>query len=196
MANVSESDSARRRLLAAAEQVLLSDGFGALTTRRIARQAGVPGGLVHYHFGSLDRLSAELAEVVGRRLVEGQRAVFGAAVPWPTRWRAAALWASEAPTWTAWMGLRAAGPAHQPLRRAVQRVEREWQAEVARAVRSAGAELAPGQLPEAALVGVVSAVLHGVAEEAASGAGADHEPLVAWIEGLLVAAAGEPLSAG
>jgi AcrR family transcriptional regulator len=51
------ADSATRTaLLDAAEQVMLSDGYAAVTTRRLATEAGVNSALVHYYFGSMDGL--------------------------------------------------------------------------------------------------------------------------------------------
>lgn len=47
-------DDPKARLVDAAARVLIRDGLGGLTTRRLAREAGVNHGLVHYHFGSLD----------------------------------------------------------------------------------------------------------------------------------------------
>lgn len=41
--------------------------MAGLSTRRLAREAGLNHGLVHYHFGSLDGVVAALAEQVGRR---------------------------------------------------------------------------------------------------------------------------------
>jgi AcrR family transcriptional regulator len=43
----------RRRLLDAAEQIMLKDGYAAVTTRRVEAEAGLK---LHYHFGTLDDL--------------------------------------------------------------------------------------------------------------------------------------------
>lgn len=68
-------DSARDRILAAAQELFARDGFDATPTSRIAERAGVPKGLVHYYFNRkpdllvalVDRLPSthvELDEVV------------------------------------------------------------------------------------------------------------------------------------
>ena len=43
-------DSAKERILAAAEELFADSGFDATPTSRIAERAGVPKGLVHYYF--------------------------------------------------------------------------------------------------------------------------------------------------
>jgi TetR/AcrR family transcriptional regulator len=58
----------RTRLLDAAERVLLREGYAAVTSRRVAAEAGVKAQLVHYHFGSMDDL---YLEVYRRRTEEG-----------------------------------------------------------------------------------------------------------------------------
>ena len=52
------------RLLDAAEEVFAEQGFGAASTREIARRARVPFGTLHYHWGS----KKELGEAVMVRL--------------------------------------------------------------------------------------------------------------------------------
>ncbi|MCV7317055.1 TetR/AcrR family transcriptional regulator [Mycolicibacillus parakoreensis] len=46
----------RRLLLDAAEELLLSDGYSAVSSRRVARQAGLKHQLVHYYFRTMDDL--------------------------------------------------------------------------------------------------------------------------------------------
>ncbi|HEX4528118.1 MAG TPA: TetR family transcriptional regulator [Acidimicrobiia bacterium] len=43
----------RSRILDAAEQIMLKDGYAAVTSRRVDAEAGIK---LHYHFGSLDDL--------------------------------------------------------------------------------------------------------------------------------------------
>ena len=50
MTDVPAEDSARDRILAAAEELFAERGFEATPISRIADRAGVPKGLVHYYF--------------------------------------------------------------------------------------------------------------------------------------------------
>lgn len=50
------ASDARERIIRAAQDQFLSQGYSATTVRAIAEQAGVDHALVNYHFGSKDRL--------------------------------------------------------------------------------------------------------------------------------------------
>ncbi len=57
------------RILDAAEAVFAERGYGAASTREMARRADVPFGALHYHWGS----KKQLWEAVGKRLGERTR---------------------------------------------------------------------------------------------------------------------------
>lgn len=57
-------DSAKERILCAAEALFAESGFDATPTSRIAERAGVPKGLVHYYF----RHKADLLTALVERL--------------------------------------------------------------------------------------------------------------------------------
>jgi AcrR family transcriptional regulator len=63
-----ESSKTRAQLLDAAEQLLLEAGYAAVTSRRVAAQAGLKPQLVHYYFRTMDDL---YLEVYRRRAEEG-----------------------------------------------------------------------------------------------------------------------------
>lgn len=52
--------STRSTLLDAAEQVMLDEGYAAVSSRRLAARAGVNPALVYYYFGNMDSLFVEL----------------------------------------------------------------------------------------------------------------------------------------
>lgn len=58
----------REQLLDAAERLLLTEGYAAVTSRRVGGEAGVNPALVHYHYGSMDDL---FLAVYRRRVDEG-----------------------------------------------------------------------------------------------------------------------------
>ena len=58
----------RTLLLDAAERLLITEGYPAVTSRRVVEEAGVSSKLVHYHFGTMDDL---YVEVFRRRADEG-----------------------------------------------------------------------------------------------------------------------------
>ena len=61
-------DGRRAQLIAAATRVVARDGVAAATTRRIAQEAGVPHGLVHYWFSGKDELLEEVVQGMLRQL--------------------------------------------------------------------------------------------------------------------------------
>jgi AcrR family transcriptional regulator len=52
----SESSKTRMLLLDATEQLMLEEGYAAVTSRRVAAAAGVKPALVHYYFRTMDDL--------------------------------------------------------------------------------------------------------------------------------------------
>ncbi len=61
----------RQRILQAATELIIEVGWQGATTRRIAARAGVNQALVHYHFGSVEKLLREaVMSVMERDVVE------------------------------------------------------------------------------------------------------------------------------
>jgi TetR/AcrR family transcriptional regulator len=58
----------RAKLLDAAEQLMLADGYAAVTSRQVGRKAELSSQLVHYYFATMDDL---FLEVFRRRADEG-----------------------------------------------------------------------------------------------------------------------------
>lgn len=77
----------RLRLLDAAKQCLLRDGYAALATRAVADEAGTQLSQIHYHFGSKRGLVLALLEHQNAALLERQARMFGAEQPLSVRWR-------------------------------------------------------------------------------------------------------------
>ena len=80
-----ESDP-RTALLDATERLLLEEGYAAVSARRVAREADITLGLVHYYFGPMENL---LVEVFRRR------------ADWMLEQEADVL-ASDQPLWALW----------------------------------------------------------------------------------------------
>jgi AcrR family transcriptional regulator len=54
--STADDSATRTRLLDAAQSLMLEDGYAAVTTRRLASQAGVNSALVYYYFDTMDDL--------------------------------------------------------------------------------------------------------------------------------------------
>src|ERR1044072_8974274 len=68
-------DSAKERILAAAEELFADSGFDATPTSRIAERAGVPKGLVHYYLNRKRDLLAALVARLPDSTVDHRRVV-------------------------------------------------------------------------------------------------------------------------
>jgi AcrR family transcriptional regulator len=76
----------RTSIVEAARDCLLTDGYAALSTRRVAEMAGVPLSQIHYHFGSKRQLILAVLDAENTRLLERQRAMFDEPKPLWVRW--------------------------------------------------------------------------------------------------------------
>jgi AcrR family transcriptional regulator len=79
-------DATRKALLDAAEELLISKGAAAITTRKVADQAGVHQALVHYHFGTVEQLLLAVLERVSASVKERARDAYRAQASSPTAW--------------------------------------------------------------------------------------------------------------
>src|ERR687885_2660254 len=87
--SVSAREVAREALLDAAERLLIEEGHAGITTRKVAAEAGVNHGLVHYYFGSIEELLFQAMERYTERLLHRQRALYAAEIPFIEKWRTA-----------------------------------------------------------------------------------------------------------
>src|SRR6186997_1193655 len=76
----------RDRILDATFRRLVSEGYAALSTREIARDAGVNHALINYHFGSKDQLVIEVLDEANRKLLERQKAMYNAPGSFAEKW--------------------------------------------------------------------------------------------------------------
>jgi AcrR family transcriptional regulator len=79
----------RSRILEAARDCLLADGYASLSTRHVAEVAEVPLSQIHYHFGSKQRLILAVLEAENDRLLARQRAMYGGPEPLWQQWERA-----------------------------------------------------------------------------------------------------------
>ncbi len=79
----------RTRILAAARESLLADGYANLSTRRVAEIAEVPLSQIHYHYGSKRQLILAVLAAENERLLERQRQMFDRPQPLWVRWELA-----------------------------------------------------------------------------------------------------------
>ncbi len=189
-----KADDARSRnveaFLDAAERLLVEVGHAGITTRRLAGEAGLNQGLVHYYFGSLDEVLLQALERFTERLVERQRAMYEAKLPFIEKWRTAMEYLESdlgAGYPKIWLELQALGWNRPEIRERVARVNAEWREVLTEAFAGAAAEygLEREAFPVDALVSLVMTFNQGIELERLSGIIDGHDELFAWIEAWL-----------
>ena len=177
-------------LLDAAERMLVTDGYARITTRSVAAEAGVNHGLVHYYFGSMEELLLQVLERFTGRLVERQREMYSADVPFLEKWRSAMRYLDEdyaAGYPKIWLELQAMSWNQPHLQDRVRHVDEEWRSTLRTAFDEALDEhgLDRDSYPLEAVLALVMTFNKGFQLEQVSGIQGGHEDLLAWIDGWL-----------
>jgi AcrR family transcriptional regulator len=169
-------------LLDAAERLLVEAGAGAITTRRVAEEAGVNHGLVHYYFGSVEQLLVRVLERFTERLVERQRQMYAADVPFVEKWRTAMAYLDEdRPYQKIWFELQALAWNRPELQERLARVHEDWRAVLTEAFAPVREDLRL-QIPLEALVSLVYTFNEGIMLDRMSGIDLGHQELLDWID--------------
>lgn len=178
--------AAEGALLDAAERLLIDVGYAGITTRRLAEEAGVNHGLVHYYFGSNENLLVRTLERFTERLISRQRALYSLEVPFAEKWRTAMryLVSEDAAYQKIWLELQALAWNEPEVRERLERVNAEWRAVLAEALDEPRRELGL-DLPLEALVALVASFNIGIMVERLGGVTAGHTELLDWIDSLL-----------
>jgi len=172
-------------LLDAAERLLVEVGAAGITTRRVAEEAGANHGLVHYYFGSVEQLLVRVLERFTERLVERQRRLYAADVPFLEKWRTAMAYLEEdRPYQKLWFELQALAWNRPELQERLIRVHAEWRAVLSEAFGPVRDGLGL-ELPLEALVTLVYTFNKGIMLERLSGIETGHRELLDWIDGWL-----------
>ena len=178
-------------LLDAAERLLVSVGHASITTRLVAQEAGVNHGLVHYYFGSMENLLLRVLERFTDELIERQRAMYAADVPFLEKWRTAMGFLEEdiaAGYPKVWLELQAMAWNNPDFGERVARVNAEWRAVLTdafeRAMRAYGIDRR--RFPVDAVVSLVMTFNEGIVLERMSGIETGHASLLATIDRFLV----------
>jgi AcrR family transcriptional regulator len=174
---------AEEALLDAAERLLVDVGYAGVTTRRLADEAGVNHGLVHYYFGSNENLLVRALERFTERLIERQRELYSADVPFVEKWRTAMRYlVSEDATYEKiWLELQALAWNNANLRARLALVNAEWRAVLTEAFAEPHRELGI-ELPLEALVSLVITFNLGIMVERLGGIETGHAALLEWVD--------------
>jgi AcrR family transcriptional regulator len=175
--------AAEEALLDAAERLLIDVGHAGITTRRLAEDAGVNHGLVHYYFASNENLMVRALERFTERMIERQRELYAADIPFIEKWRTAMhfLVSDDVRYEKIWLELQALAWNNEDLRERLARVNAEWRAVLTEAFEAPHRELGIS-MPLDALVSLVITFNLGIMVERLGGIEAGHRELLDWID--------------
>jgi AcrR family transcriptional regulator len=174
---------AEEALLDAAERLLADVGYAGITTRRLAEEAGINHGLVHYYFGSNANLLVHALERFTGRLITRQRDLYAADLPFAEKWRTAMryLVCDDLGYQKIWLELQALAWNNADIRGRLARVNAEWRAVLTEAFDQPRRELGI-ELPLEALVSLVMTFNLGIIIERLGGIDTGHRELLDWID--------------
>jgi AcrR family transcriptional regulator len=174
-----EDSKTRAQLLDAAEQLLLEDGYAAVTSRRVAARAGLKPQLVHYYFRTMDDL---FVEVFRRRADENLTRFERSAADPSLR----AIWQVNAdPRGAAFMIEFVALANHRKAIRAeIAAYAERWRVTQLDALTSAlaAAGIDTDEIPPAAALLLMTGLAQVLALEQALGLTAGHDATLAFVE--------------
>jgi AcrR family transcriptional regulator len=169
-------------LLDAAERLLVDVGYAGISTRRLAAEAGVNHGLVHYYYGSVENLLVQVLERFTGRMIERQRAMYAAETPFIEKWRTAMRYlVADTDYQKVWWELQALAWNRPDLRERVARVDGEWRAVLTEAFADPY-ERYGLEIPLEALVSLVITFNSGIILERLVGITTGHAELLEWID--------------
>jgi AcrR family transcriptional regulator len=192
-AGVSAREAARTALLDAAERLLIDEGHAGITTRKVAAEAGVNHGLVHYYFGSIEELLVQAMERYTERLLDRQRALYAAEIPFMEKWRTAMRFIEEdleAGYPKIWAELHAVAWNRPQVKRRIAQVQLQWREIFGEALAKAKGELDLRRTPFSAdaFVALVATFNAGLLLERLVGVDQGHRELLeamdAWLSSL------------
>jgi AcrR family transcriptional regulator len=175
-----ESSATRAAILDAADRLVRDEGYGALSTRRVATLAGLKPSLVHYYFPATDDLWLALC----RRGAEKSDAMLDAALASDDPLKA--LWDFFADTSRTGVTLEFMALAnHKPAIRAemVAHSERMRERQVEALTRLLGGQIAAlGACPPAGFALVLAGIGRALVMEGGMGVNAGHAEARAFVE--------------
>jgi AcrR family transcriptional regulator len=178
--------------LDAAERLLVESSWADVTVRRLAAEAGLNHGLVHYYFGSMEEVFVQVLERFTDRLIERQRQMYSGDATFLEKWRTAIGYLDadrESGYQKIWYELQSMAWNRPELRERIAHVNAEWRAVLteafAPAMKAYGIEAR--RFPVDAVVSLVLTFNEGIMLERLSGITTGHAELLDAIDTWLQA---------
>jgi AcrR family transcriptional regulator len=179
----SEDSTTRAALLDAAQELMVEEGYAAVTSRRVAAKAGLKPQLVHYYFRTMDDLFLAMFRRGAEHNLEAQAKAL--ASPQPLR----ALWElNNDPNGTAvTMEFIALSTHRKAIRAEIASYAERFRKEQADALTSVLADYGvdPDELPTVAVLVLMTSISRILAMESGLGTTTGHAETVALVERFL-----------
>jgi AcrR family transcriptional regulator len=186
----SEDSKTRAALLDAAQQLMRDEGYAAVTSRRVAAEAGLKPQLVHYYFRTMDDLFLALFRRGAERNLELQAKALASAQP------LRALWAfSNDPAGTALtVEFTALANHRKAIRSEIADYAEQFRKQQADALSSVLADYGvdPQEFPAATVLVLMSSISRVLAMEQGLGVTAGHAETLQMVERWLARFEGDP----
>jgi AcrR family transcriptional regulator len=187
-----EDSTTRAALLDAAAQLMLEEGYAAVTSRRVAAKAGLKPQLVHYYFRTMDDLFLAILQRGAEKNLERQERALASSQPLRS------LWAFSI-TGTALIAEFAALANHRKAIRAeiaayAERFRRLQVEALSGVLEGYGVDAK--EFPAAAVIVLINAISRILAMERALGMTAGHAETLALVERYLTRFEGDPPAEG
>jgi AcrR family transcriptional regulator len=83
------TEEKRKRILDATDEIMLKEGYAAVSSRSVAAAVGIQAPLVHYYFATLDDLFVAVLRRIARRSVERMAEALASPEPLRAWWKLA-----------------------------------------------------------------------------------------------------------
>jgi AcrR family transcriptional regulator len=173
----------RERILDATEEIMLKEGYAAVSSRSVAAAAGMQAPLVHYHFSTLDDLFVSVLARRAGRNVERMRDALASSEPLRAWWRLA----SDARGTALFVELLAAANHRLELKAAVGKIAREVRQMQMRALDSLLGEygIDADVLPPALVATMIQGTAFSAVQDRAAGYDTEPDAAIAAMDRLI-----------
>ncbi|ONH59139.1 TetR family transcriptional regulator [Frankia sp. CcI49] len=178
-----ESSATRAFLLDVTERIMREDGYAAVSSRTVAKSAGVTPALIHYYFPTLDDLFVALFRRGAERNLERQEVLLASSQPLHEVW-ALVTDAARTALLTEFMAL---GNHRKIIRDEIAEYSQRSRRQLTDLLTSRMAQYGPGlaEIPPPALIFLIGAVSRAFVSEQAIGVSEGHAEMLALVERLL-----------
>jgi len=177
-AHRSDGTATRKLILDATEKIMRDEGYAAVSSRRVAEQAGLKSQLVHYHFGTMDDLFLALYRRSEEEWLQRQMRALTSANPVTELWKISIEPNSEFVSEFIALAVHRE-TVREEIARSNDRTRTIQAAVFARALEDA--RIDSEDLPAEVLAFIIAALSRTLVTEAALGASSGHDAVRAFI---------------